>query len=89
MVDIDFWVPEDEANRFVTMYAPEDMSAPMQGGLIKMDDLFIGFYSKPPVLEAGGGGLVSTVADYGNFCKCSSIRAAGAGRQFRSQTLCS
>ena len=58
MVDIDFWVPEDEANRFVTMYAPEDMSAPMQGGLIKIDDLFTGSYSKPPVLEAGGSGLL-------------------------------
>jgi len=67
MVDTDFWVPEDKAHRFVTMYAPEDMFAPMQGGLIKIDDPLTGSYSKPPVLKAGGSGLVSTVADYGTF----------------------
>ena len=45
----------------------EDMFAPMQGGLIKIDDPLTGSYSKPPVLKAGGSGLVSTVADYGTF----------------------
>ena len=28
MVDTDFWVPEEKADRFTTMYAPEDFSTP-------------------------------------------------------------
>ena len=64
MVDTDFHVPPTKHERFTTMYAPTNPLAPMQGGLNKADDPHTGRYSRPPTLQSGGGGLVSTVADY-------------------------
>ncbi len=64
MTDTDFWVPPDKAQRFVTMYAPTDLLDPMQPGLVKADDPLAGQYNRPRKLLSGGGGLVSTVADY-------------------------
>ncbi|MEQ8860584.1 MAG: serine hydrolase domain-containing protein [Pseudomonadales bacterium] len=69
MVDTDFYVPADKHERFVTMYAPEDLLTPMKGGLVKADDPRSGSYSQPRSLLSGGGGLVSTVADYVTFLR--------------------
>lgn len=69
MVDTDFWVPADKADRFVTMYAPEDVLQPMQGGLVKADDNREGIYNQPRAMLSGGGGLVSTVSDYLTFIR--------------------
>ncbi len=69
MVDTDFWVPEDKRDRFVTMYAPQDIFQPMQGGLNKADDPRDGEYTSRRALLSGGGGLVSTVADYLAFLR--------------------
>lgn len=69
MVDTDFWVPADKAERFVTMYAPEDVLQPMQGGLVKADDNREGIYNQPRAMLSGGGGLVSTVSDYLTFIR--------------------
>ncbi len=69
MVDSDFFVPPDKQDRFVTMYAPEDLFTPMKGGLVKADDPRSGAYSQPRALLSGGGGLVSTVADYVTFLR--------------------
>ena len=67
MVDTDFWVPPEKADRFITMYAPQDLFDPMKPGLNKADDPIEGQYNQPRVLKSGGGGLVSTVADYLRF----------------------
>jgi CubicO group peptidase (beta-lactamase class C family) len=64
MVDTDFWVPEAKRDRFVTMYSPENPLKQMQGGLVKADDPYDGSYTRRPTMLSGGGGLVSTVADY-------------------------
>ncbi len=64
MVDTDFWVPPEKANRFITMYAPTDLLDPMKPGLVKADDPFSGQYNEAPVMQSGGGGLVSTMSDY-------------------------
>ena len=69
MVDTDFWVPESKRDRFVTMYAPENVFDPMQGGLVKADDPHSGAYSKQPVMLSGGAGLVSTASDYLSFLR--------------------
>jgi CubicO group peptidase (beta-lactamase class C family) len=69
MVDTGFHVPEEKQDRFTTMYAPVDVMQPMQGGLVKVDDPRTGTYSQPPSFQSGGGGLVSTVADYVTFLR--------------------
>lgn len=67
MVDTGFWVPEEKTERFTTLYAPHDIFDPMQPGLTVYDDPNTGTYNKMPALLSGGGGLVSTVADYSSF----------------------
>jgi CubicO group peptidase (beta-lactamase class C family) len=69
MQDTDFHVPLDKQSRFTTMYAPVDVMTPMKGGLVKADDPYTGSYSRPRSLLSGGGGLVSTVADYVTFLR--------------------
>jgi CubicO group peptidase (beta-lactamase class C family) len=82
MVDTDFHVPPDKQDRFTTMYAPVDMFAPMQGGLVKADDPREGSYSRPKAMLSGGGGLVSTVADYVTF-----LRAIINGGEWNGERL--
>ncbi|MGE0621752.1 MAG: serine hydrolase domain-containing protein [Pseudomonadales bacterium] len=69
MTDTDFWVPPEKRDRFVTMYAPEDIFDPMKPGLTKADDPHEGTYTRQPSFLSGGGGLVSTVQDYLAFIR--------------------
>jgi CubicO group peptidase (beta-lactamase class C family) len=69
MTDTGFHVPAEKQERFVTMYAPLDVFSPMKGGLVKADDPREGSYSRPKKFLSGGGGLVSTVADYVTFLR--------------------
>jgi CubicO group peptidase (beta-lactamase class C family) len=62
MVDTGFYVREDQRSRFTACY-----NATPQGGLKLQDDPTNSPYLKPPALESGGGGLVSTAADYLRF----------------------
>ncbi len=82
MVDTDFWVPEEKADRFITMYAPVDLLDPMKPGLVKADDPRTGTYNSPRTLQSGGGGLVSTVADYMAF-----IRMIVNGGEWQGQRI--
>ena len=67
MPDTGFWVPPEKTERFITQYAPTDFFDPMKPGLVKADDPVNGQYNTLRPLLSGGGGLVSTVADYVNF----------------------
>lgn len=67
MADTGFWVPPEKTHRFITQYAPTDLFDPMKPGLVKADDPVSGQYNKLRALLSGGGGLVSTVADYVTF----------------------
>jgi CubicO group peptidase (beta-lactamase class C family) len=64
MNDTAFYVPSDKIERFTSCYQPE-----VKGGLKLQDDARDSTYAKPPSLESGGGGLVSTAHDYLRFCR--------------------
>lgn len=63
MHDTDFHVPADKSARLAACYsaAPE--------GMRLQDDPEKSPYLKPPTFISGGGGLVSTAADYLRFCR--------------------
>ena len=64
MRDTGFWCPPEKLDRFASCYMPGD------GGRLKLqDDAGASTYAKPPNLESGGGGMVSTVHDYMRFCR--------------------
>jgi CubicO group peptidase (beta-lactamase class C family) len=63
MVDTGFSVPEASADRFAANYAATP-SAP----LYLVDDPATSEYLRPATFLSGGGGLVSTAADYLRFC---------------------
>jgi len=64
MNDTSFYVPSDKIERFTACYQPDT-----KGGLKLQDDARESTYAKPPKLESGGGGLVSTARDYLRFCR--------------------
>ena len=64
MTDTAFYCPADKLERFCSCYQPK-----RGGGLRLQDDAQVSAYATPPQLESGGGGLVSTAADYMRFCR--------------------
>jgi len=62
MVDTAFHVDESKAPRFAQCYM-----ASSEGKLVKAQ---LGAFREPPSAPSGGGGLVSTAADYARFCEC-------------------
>ncbi len=64
MHDTAFWVPPEKLDRFTSCYQPNEGR-----GVKLQDDAGKSTYAAPPLLEAGGGGLVSTAHDYMRFCR--------------------
>ena len=64
MADTDFFVPADKRERLIRLYAPVDMFAPMQGGLVPVDPAADRVPESPPRFLSGGAGLFSTAGDY-------------------------
>ena len=64
MVDTGFHVPSEKADRFAANYN-RDANKRLQ----LMDDPANSAYLTPPTFFSGGGGLVSTAADYYRFCQ--------------------
>ena len=62
MVDTGFHVPADKAHRFAACYQPK-----AGGGVALQDDPATSGFLTPPSFVSGGGGLVSTAADYMQF----------------------
>jgi CubicO group peptidase (beta-lactamase class C family) len=65
MNDTAFYVPSDKIERFTSCYQPGGNGR----GLKLQDDARQSTYVQPPMLESGGGGLVSTGHDYLRFCR--------------------
>ncbi|RAK57503.1 serine hydrolase domain-containing protein [Phenylobacterium deserti] len=63
MVDTGFFVREDQRPRFASCY-----QAKAGGGLELQEPADRSPFLSPPTLLSGGGGLVSTAADYLRFC---------------------
>ena len=64
MTDTDFVVPAEKTTRFTTAY-----TAGGDGTLRVFDTPVDGIYNTKPLLLSGGGGLVSTAADYLRFAQ--------------------
>src|SRR5580704_7667268 len=64
MTDTGFFCPPEKLDRFTSCYQPKP-----GGGLKVQDDGQASTYARPPSLESGGGGLVSTTHDYMRFCR--------------------
>ena len=64
MTDTAFWCPSEKLDRLSSCYMPDGA-----GGIKVQDDAGKSFFSAPPGLESGGGGLLSTAHDYMRFCR--------------------
>ena len=65
MTDTAFYCPPEKIGRFTSCYQPGEDGR----GLKLQDDAGASTYATAPLLESGGGGLVSTVHDYMRFCR--------------------
>jgi CubicO group peptidase (beta-lactamase class C family) len=64
MVDTGFWLPPSKFDRLCALYVGVNLMDPTQPGLKRLDDKpHPGAYTRKPVRESGGGGLVSTLPD--------------------------
>jgi CubicO group peptidase (beta-lactamase class C family) len=64
MTDTGFFVPPEKLERFATNYSRQpDKTLKIE------DEPASSPYAKPPTFFSGGGGLVSTAADYLRFCR--------------------
>lgn len=64
MSDTEFFVPAEKTSRFAANYARG-----ADGALTLIDDPEKSMFSNPGRICGGGGGLVSTAADYMRFCR--------------------
>ena len=64
MVDTGFYVAPEKQNRLATLYLSEG-GAPLE----PFQDARGRTFKSPDEMESGGGGLVSTMADYYQFCR--------------------
>ncbi len=78
MADTGFWIPREKLNRLVTMYEPHE------GLLRPSKELDFDRAVKPPV-PSGGGGLLSTAADYLNFAQMLLNRGEFKGQRLLSR----
>jgi CubicO group peptidase (beta-lactamase class C family) len=69
MVDTGFSVPPEKLERLAVNYAPVDPMDPMVPGLKPAPDALLGDWSEERSFKSGGGGLVSTLADYTRFLR--------------------
>ncbi|BAJ65098.1 serine hydrolase domain-containing protein [Anaerolinea thermophila] len=72
MNDTDFWAPPEKAARLANLYGPAE------GGGLKVIQTMENFLRKPSV-PSGGGGLVSSTADYFRFAQMMLNRGEWQG----------
>ena len=74
MTDTDFYVPAAKAQRLAACYTADG-----KGGMTLQDDPTTSSFLAPPSFISGGGGLVSTAADYLTFCRAMLNRGELGG----------
>jgi len=79
MSDSGFVVDAARTDRFATAYEKDDVD-----GTAVVDDAPDGRFSRPPAFESGGGGLVSTAADYQAFAAMMLAGGTHRGRRVLS-----
>lgn len=62
MEDTDFWLPQAKRDRLASLYAYQETSEK----LVKLEPEM---YDEPPAYTPGGGGLISSAADYHRFAR--------------------
>ncbi|RYG19465.1 MAG: class C beta-lactamase-related serine hydrolase, partial [Caulobacteraceae bacterium] len=77
MVDTGFHVRDGQGDRFAACYALNE-----QGQRVLQDDAVTSRYHKPAHFVSGGGGLVSTSADYVRFCQMLLNKGQYDGHRF-------
>ncbi|HEU0102358.1 MAG TPA: serine hydrolase domain-containing protein [Mycobacteriales bacterium] len=83
MVDTSFWVEPARADRLAALYTP----SPADGLAVRLDSFGNAALTEPTFLS-GGGGLVSTAADYARFTAALlGGGEAGGARLLGSRTL--
>jgi len=65
MTDTGFWLPAQKMDSLASLY----LWGPKQKKLIPAEGFMVLDITKPPVVASGGGGLVSTNADYARFAQ--------------------
>ncbi|RRN63722.1 serine hydrolase [Caulobacter sp. 602-1] len=65
MVDTAFWLPPEKMDRLASLY----LWGPKEQKLVPATGFMVLDITKPPVAASGGGGLVSTNADYARFAQ--------------------
>ncbi|MCP5266860.1 MAG: beta-lactamase family protein [Burkholderiaceae bacterium] len=77
MVDTGFHVPPEKASRLAACY-----TATPEGGMKLLDDPERSRLLRPATYFSGGGGLVSTLADYNRFCRMLMAGGTLDGRRY-------
>lgn len=81
MADTDFWLPHEKRSRLASLYAHDEEA----GRLAKIEPEM---YDEPPAYTPGGGGLISTAADYHRFVRMLLGGGALEGvRLLRAETV--
>jgi CubicO group peptidase (beta-lactamase class C family) len=65
MTDTGFWLPAAKNDRLASLY----LWSPKENKLVPAEGFMVLDITKPPVVASGGGGLVSTNADYARFAQ--------------------
>jgi CubicO group peptidase (beta-lactamase class C family) len=62
MADTDFWLPHEKRSRLASLYRYDEATA-------KLAKVEPEMYDEPPAYTPGGGGLISSAADYHRFAR--------------------